>query len=100
MMAAPDALDVLETVPHAAPLQPAPESVQFTPLFCGSFCSKAVKFCDPVAGTVAVVGEMLTLSGAGSAVILIAAEADLVLSDTDVAVRLTFAGLGRVAGAV
>jgi hypothetical protein len=36
-MGAPDALEVEESVPHAAPLQPAPESVQVTPLFCASF---------------------------------------------------------------
>jgi hypothetical protein len=36
-MGAPDALEVEESVPQAAPLQPAPEIVQVTPLFCASF---------------------------------------------------------------
>jgi hypothetical protein len=31
------ALDVAERAPHAGPVQPFPESVQFTPLFAGSF---------------------------------------------------------------
>ena len=33
VMAAPEALTVLEIVPHAVPTQAAPESVQVTPLF-------------------------------------------------------------------
>jgi hypothetical protein len=33
IIAAPEALDVAESVPHAAPLHPAPESVHVTPLF-------------------------------------------------------------------
>jgi hypothetical protein len=37
VIAVPDALEVEESVPQAAPLQPAPESVQVTPLFCASF---------------------------------------------------------------
>lgn len=43
VIGAPDALELLETEPQAAPLQPAPESVQVTPLFCASFCTVAVK---------------------------------------------------------
>lgn len=35
--ATPEALEVGETVPHVAPLQSAPLSVQVTPLFCESF---------------------------------------------------------------
>ena len=34
---APDALAAFERVPQSAPVQPAPESVQVTPLLCGSF---------------------------------------------------------------
>ncbi|OLE50765.1 MAG: hypothetical protein AUG51_26425 [Acidobacteria bacterium 13_1_20CM_3_53_8] len=37
MIAAAEALELAESVPHAAPLQPAPERAQVTPLFCESF---------------------------------------------------------------
>jgi hypothetical protein len=47
--AAPDALDAGDTLPHAAPLQPDPETVQVAPLFCGSFDTVAVKACAPPA---------------------------------------------------
>ena len=33
VMAAPEALELFDTVPHVAPAQPAPERVQVTPLF-------------------------------------------------------------------
>jgi hypothetical protein len=45
--AVPDALVVAESVPHAAPVQPAPESFQLTPLFCVSLVTVAVNFCVP-----------------------------------------------------
>jgi hypothetical protein len=47
VIAAPDALAVAESEPHLLPLQPAPESVHFTPLFCASFCTVAEKFLLP-----------------------------------------------------
>jgi hypothetical protein len=37
----------LESEPQAAPEQPAPESVQLTPLFCVSFWRVTEKFCVP-----------------------------------------------------
>jgi hypothetical protein len=40
---APEAVVMLESVPHAAAVQPAPESVQAVPLFCGSSSTVAVK---------------------------------------------------------
>jgi hypothetical protein len=40
---APDALLAADSVPHVAPLQPAPESAQVTPLFALSFITVAVK---------------------------------------------------------
>jgi hypothetical protein len=46
VMAAPDALDIADTVPQALPLQPVLESAQLTPLFCESFCTVAVNVCD------------------------------------------------------
>jgi hypothetical protein len=63
--AEPEALVVGATVPHAAPLQPAPDSVQVTPLAALSFVTVAVN--DPVnpACTEAVVGDTVTEIGVG-----------------------------------
>jgi hypothetical protein len=63
--AEPEALVVDATVPHAAPLQPAPDSVQVTPLAALSFVTVAVN--DPVnpACTEAVVGDTVTEIGVG-----------------------------------
>jgi hypothetical protein len=44
VIAVPEALEVADKLPQAAPLQPAPLSVQLTPLFCASFCTVAVMF--------------------------------------------------------
>jgi hypothetical protein len=83
---APDALKVGETLPHVAPLQFAPASVQVTPLACESFCTLAENVCvAPPVATLAVVGDTLTVI-AGFAVSVIVAPADLVESETDVAV--------------
>src|SRR2546428_11937818 len=64
-MATPEALEVAESVPQAAPLQPVPESAQLTPLFCESFCTVAVNGCVALAATEAVGGATLTEIGAG-----------------------------------
>jgi hypothetical protein len=98
-MAVPEALEFAESVPQAAPLQPEPERVQLTPLLCESFCTVAVKACDWLVCTDALVGDTLMLI-AGGAVIVIAAAALFVVSVTDVAVMVTVAGLGAVGGAV
>ena len=98
-MAVPEALEFAESVPQAVPLQPAPERVQVTPLFCESFCTVAVKLCDCPVCTDALVGDTLTLI-AGGVVMVIAAAALFVVSATDVAVTVTVAGLGAAAGAV
>src|ERR1700745_3680400 len=98
-MAVPEALELAETVPQAAPLQPEPERGQVTPLFCESFGTVAVKACDWPVCTDALVGDTLMLI-AGGAVIVIAAAALFVVSVTDVAVMVTVAGLGAVGGAV
>ena len=91
--------EVLESVPHALPLQPEPDNVQFTPLFCVSFCTVAAKFCDCPVCTDALAGDTLTLTGGGGAVTVIVALELLLVSPTDVAVSVTLAGLGTVAGA-
>ena len=89
-----------ESEPQLAPEQPVPESVQFTPLFCVSFCSVAEKFCVPMpAWTDVVVGETLTeIFGAVETVM--AAVPVRVLSVTEAAVSVTSAGEGTAAGAV
>jgi hypothetical protein len=42
VIATPDALLVAESIPQVAPLQPAPESAQVTPLFALSLATEAV----------------------------------------------------------
>jgi hypothetical protein len=96
--ATPEALDAGETLPQVAPLQPAPDSVQFTPWFCESFCSVAVNICvAPPDATLAVAGDTVTTIGGGATVMV--ALADFVLSAMEVAVRLTVPA-GADAGAV
>jgi hypothetical protein len=97
VIAAPEAPVVVESVPHVAPLQPAPESVQLTPLFCVSLVTVAVKLRPCPAATVAVVGARLTPT---AAVTVIVAEPTFVPSVTLFAVSVTVAGLGTAAGAV
>ena len=97
VIATPDALVVADSAPHVAPEHPVPASVQFTPLFCASLLTVAVKFCVKLTVTVAVVGATAT-EIAGS--IVIVAEKLFVPSATEVAVMLTVAGDGTLAGAV
>ena len=98
--ATPDALEVGVTAPHVAPLQPAPDTVQVTPLFAASFCTVEVNACDPLTCTDAVVSDSATAIAGGVAVTVIIAAADFVLSATDVAVIVTVAGAGTLGGAV
>src|SRR5262249_40429134 len=97
---APDALVAPDKLPHVAPLQPEPESAQLTPSFDESPLTVAVKVVVAFATTVTVVRERGPETPAGSALIVIAAEADFVPSLTDVAVIVTVAGVGTLAGAV
>lgn len=99
-MAMPEALVELESVPQEAPEQPTPVRAQVTPLFCGSLVTVALKDFVPFgACTLAAVGATTTAM-AGGAVTVIAAEEDFVESATDVAVSVTLAGVGTLAGAV
>jgi hypothetical protein len=101
VIAVPDALDVLEMAPQDVPLQPAPDSVHVAPLFCASFLTVAVNVSELLISRVLLFGETLTaIGGPGGAVIVIAAEAETLLLLTDVAVIVTLAGFGAVAGAV
>jgi hypothetical protein len=61
-------VDVMfERVPHVMPLQPVPERLQVTPMFCESFVSVAVKVCVPIpAWTFAAIGRTVTTMGGGN----------------------------------
>ena len=101
MIATPEVLEAAESVPHAAPLQPAPDRVQFTPLFWESLCRVAVKFVVMPTCTLPVFGDTVTtIGGGGAGVTVIVPVPALVGSATEVAVRLTVAGVGTPAGAV
>jgi len=61
VIAAPDALESADNVPHDAPEQPEPERLQKTPAPAGSFVTVAVNCCVPNgACTVAVPGDTAT----------------------------------------
>ena len=92
-------LEETDILPQAVPVHPAPVSVQFTPRFCVSFCSVAVKFCVCPVWTEAVVGLTATVIAAG-AMIVTWAEAVLEVSACAMAVTVTVAGLGMLEGAV
>ncbi len=83
-------------VPHAAPLQPAPERVQVTAVFVVPV-TVAVNGCEAAVATLTEVGERETATGA---ITVTVAEADLVASACEVAVTVTVAGLGTALGAV
>ncbi len=63
MIAAPEALELAESVPQEAPVQPAPESVQVTRLFCASLATVAVKGCAWLVCTFCGVGATVTEMG-------------------------------------
>ena len=88
------------SVPQVAPEQPVPESVQLTPLFCVSFCNCAVKFDVWETCTEPEVGFTATEMGGGAVVTVMVADADFVLSATEVAFKVTEGGAGAAAGAL
>jgi hypothetical protein len=87
-------------VPHVVPRQPLPISVQVTPLFAESFATVAVKACVPFTITLAEGADSVTAMGPAVVVTVIVAEADFVVSATDVAFKITVAGFGTAEGAV
>lgn len=89
-----------ETEPQAGE-QAAPlwVKVHATPEAVGSFVTVALKLCVALTFTVGLAGEIVTVMG-GAAVTVIVARADLVGSAAEVAVIVTVAGVGTVAGAV
>ena len=68
MTAAPEALEAGDTIPQAAPLHPAPDTAQVTPLSAESFVTVAVSCCVRPTCTLAVVADRLTLMGGGAVV--------------------------------
>ena len=99
-MATPDALEVLERVPQRAPVQAAPESVQVTPLLCGSFCTVAVKVCERLTKTFCMAGETATVTCGAPGTTVMFALAKAFGSASDVAVSVTVAELATCGGAV
>jgi hypothetical protein len=100
VIATPEALLELESVPQLAPLQPTPLSVQLTPLFCVSSATVALNcFVPPGACTFAEPGVTVTVIAAGGFTVIVAVP-DLVVSATAVAVSEIIAGEGPFAGAV
>jgi len=90
----------LVSVPQAAPEQPVPESDQVTPLFCESFCKVAEKLAVAETCTEVEDGLIATEIGGATLVTVIADDPDLVVSAMEVALRVTEAGFGAVAGAL
>jgi len=86
-------------VPHEAPEHAAPDKLQITPLFWESLSTEAVKTVEEDIWTEADAGFTETEMG-GAATKVMAAEADLVTSATDVACSEIVAGLGTAVGAV
>ena len=81
-------------------MQPAPDNAQLTPLLAESFATVAEKIWVLPTATLAVVCDSFTeIAGAVAATVIVAV-AVFVPSATDVAVRVTLAGLGTAAGAV
>jgi hypothetical protein len=91
-----DDVVMLASVPHAAPLQPAPESDHVTPRLLGSLVTVAVKAWLWLCCTLAGFGETPTET---AAITVTLADAERVVSATEVAVTVT-EPLGMVVGAV
>ena len=96
----PDALDVADSVPQAAPEQPAPVNAHVTPLFWESFATVAAKVVVWVVCTEADDLFRVTAIAAAAAVTVTCAEALLLVCAWETAVTVTVGGEGTVAGAV
>src|SRR5439155_267330 len=72
-------------------------SVQFTPLLLGSFVTVAVNCCVAFTVTFAVGGETEAAMGGMTVTVAVA---DFVVSATEIALIVTWAGLGTADGAV
>jgi hypothetical protein len=87
-------------VPQEVPEQAGPEEDQVTPAAVTSFCTVAVTGSVCVIVRLPRLTEMATLRTAEEPVIVMVADALLEVFETDVAVRVTVAGLGTFGGAV
>jgi hypothetical protein len=97
----PDALPVAEIVPQFAPVQPAPDKLQLTPLLAGSFFTVGVNTLLPPVRITVFDGVIVSVIPAGvAAVSAMVAVALLVPSLIAVAESVAVAGLGTVIGAV
>jgi hypothetical protein len=96
----PEALAFADISPHNPSLHSELSSFQVTPLFAGSLVTVAVNACISPTGTFAVLGFTVTVIGAAAVVTVIVAVPDFVPSVTEVAVSVTVAGVGALAGAV
>jgi hypothetical protein len=85
-----------ETEPQVLPEQPLPLTLQVTEVSV-VFVTVAVNCCVLPATTSANFGEIVTATGGRTVTV---ANADLVLSATEVTTTVTCAGLGTAAGAV
>jgi hypothetical protein len=90
----------LANVPQDVPEQLGPEADHVTPAAATSFCTVAVTGSVCVTVRPPRLGEIVTLRAAEEPVMVIDAEAPLAVFETEVAVRVTVAGLGTFAGAV
>jgi hypothetical protein len=95
-----DVVVELVNVPQLDPEQPLPDADQVTPAFPTSFCTVAVTASACVAVKPPRFGEIVTLTLPTEGVTVIVALAFFVLSETDVAVSVTAAGLGTLLGAL
>jgi hypothetical protein len=84
-----------EIVPQLVPEQPAPVRLHATAVFV-VLVTVAVNCCVFPVTTFAVVGEILTMTGR---TIVTVADADLLVSATEIAVTVTCGGLGTAPGA-
>ncbi len=102
MIAVPEALEVADNAPQVAAPQPAPVSVQVTPLFRESFCIVAVMLAVfPVCTEPLVLATLTTIAAGGVLRLMVTfVDADLEASATEVAVIVTVAGDGTLPGAV
>src|SRR5262249_28536593 len=96
----PEALVEGVTDPQVVPLHPVPDTDHVTPLFAGSPVTAALNDCVPPATTLAVVKDKLTATAGAAVVTVTALLPDLLVSVTEVAVRVTPGGFGGLAGAV
>jgi hypothetical protein len=94
-----DGLATFVNVPHAFPVQFAPEAVQVTPAFAMSFVTVTVKFRVCVTGMPPRIGVRFMLRVPAGVTVIVAAALFAEFA-TEVAVSVTVAGAGTLPGVV